>query len=374
MAGLIDIGGTPYSAQNGERPWSLDLAESGAFRFEVRSGDQWYQDPAYKERSEIRGETVYAEGQTLHVQYDLMIEPGARNSADWLVLGQFHADDDNTSPPFAVELVGDRLAIVARYRMPGEDGYTKLDLFVDDSDIQRDVYHWMEITAKFDNAGGGSLDVWCDGEQIVDYDGPLGYGNGVYWKQGIYRGESSETLAVGVKYLSVASDGGVTVVGSRGADIIDAETSPSGQPLITDHGDVVKGAGGSDLAMAEGGDDLLVMGRGRDRIYGGDGDDNLNGGLGADRLVGGAGDDTLKGAKGTDVFAFAPGFGDDTIRDFEVGRDKLEFDDAVFANFSDLVSSAWEQDGGVMIDAGDGSLFLAGLRLKELHADDVLFI
>lgn len=371
---MIEIGGSPYSAHNGERPWSLDLAEPDTFRFEVRSGDQWYQDPGYKERSEIRGETVYDDGQTLHVQYDMMIEPGAKNTADWLVLGQFHADDDKSSPPFAVELVGDRLAIVGRYRMPGDDDYTKLDLFVDGRDIERGVYHWVEITAKFDNAGGGSLEVWCDGEQIVDYDGPLGYGNGVYWKQGIYREESSETLAVDVRYLSVASDGGVTVVGSRGADVIDADTSPSGQPLITDHGDVVKGAGGSDLAMAEGGDDFLVMGRGKDRIYGGDGDDTLNAGQGADRLVGGAGNDTLKGAKGSDVFAFAPGFGHDTISDFEPGRDKLEFDDAVFASFSDLKSSAWEQDGGIMIDAGDASVFIAGMRLNQIHADDVLFV
>ena len=65
--------------------------------------------------------------------------------------------------------------------------------------------------------------------------------------------------------------------------------------------------------------------------------------------------------KGKDAFVFATGFGSDTIRDFDVGRDRLEFDDGVFAGFAEMMSAAWEEDGGVMIAAGEDSLFLAGV-------------
>ncbi len=35
----IDFDGSRYIAQNGERPWSLDVSDSDVLRFEVRAGD-----------------------------------------------------------------------------------------------------------------------------------------------------------------------------------------------------------------------------------------------------------------------------------------------------------------------------------------------
>jgi len=369
----IKIDGAPYTAHNGDRAWSFAQSDSG-FRFEVRSGDRWDQDSGHKERSEIRGETLYADGDTITVNYTVTVEAGPANTSDWTLLSQFHADDDYTSPPFALELIGERMAIVVRYRLPGDDAETKLELFVDSKDIVRGQAYDIEIAVNFDLDGGGFLDVWRDGQQIVDYDGPIGYGYGVYWKHGIYREESSETLAVVYKDFAIASDGGVTVVGSAAADTIDPYTSPDGQPLVTGHGDVIRGAGGSDLAQAGGGDDRMIMGGGNDRAYGGAGNDFLNGGKGNDRLFGDDGDDLLKGGKGKDTFAFAPGFGADTIRDFDIGRDKIQFDDGVFSGFAEMMSSAWEENGGVMIAAGEDTLFLDGVRLKQLDSADVLFV
>jgi hypothetical protein len=370
----IKINGAPYTAHNGQRPWSLDARDSDTLRFEVRSGDQWVQDSTDKERSEIRGETVYADGDTLNVKFAVMVDSGAPNTADWALIGQFHADDDHTSPPFALELIGERMAIIIRYRVPGEDAETKLELFVDRENIERGHYYDFEMNVNFDVDGKGFLEVWRDGEQIVDYDGPIGYGYGVYWKQGIYREQSTETLSVVYKDLSITSDGGVTVVGSRAADRIDPYTSPDGQPLITGHGDIIRGAGGSDFARAEGGDDLMIMGRGNDRAFGGSGDDVLNGAKGNDRLFGEGGDDLIKGGSGRDTFAFATGFGSDTIKDFDVARDRIAFDHAVFAGVAEMMSAAWDEDGGVMIAAGGDTLFLAGVGLKQLDSADVLFV
>ncbi len=219
-----------------------------------------------------------------------------------------------------------------------------------------------------------------DGKQIVDYDGPIGYRDDVYWKYGIYRDASGETFAVNYKNFSLQSgggshtpDGGVTIIGTKAADLINSETSPSGQPTVTEHGDVIRGAAGSDKAFASGGNDKLIMGRGHDLVDGGFGNDMLNGGKGKDRLVGGSGDDLLKGGTGKDTFAFAGGFGDDVIKGFRPGMDKIAFDDAVFANFAAVRSATAAHDGGLMIDAGDASLFLAGVRMNQIDAGDFLF-
>jgi len=89
------IGGLTYSTQNGNEAYSVALNDD-TFRFEVRPDDFWANGSSSSERSEIRGETVYAPGEVLHVSYSFMIEPGAANNAtgrggdgSWLVLGQF---------------------------------------------------------------------------------------------------------------------------------------------------------------------------------------------------------------------------------------------------------------------------------------------
>ncbi len=121
-----------------------------------------------------------------------MIEPGAANTAQWVVAGQFHANDDWSPPPFAVELLGEKMTIVIRYVSPGEDDPTRLVVYEDDSNFKRGHYYNIDITVKFGVNGKGFLDVTRDGTQIVDYDGPIGYGDGVYWKYGIDREDSGK--------------------------------------------------------------------------------------------------------------------------------------------------------------------------------------
>ena len=369
----ISVDGVDYLAQNGGQSWSIATPDSDTVRFEVRPGDRWYDDPDTRERSELSGDAIYAEGNTLTVSYSFMIEQGAANTADWTVVGQFHADDHWTPPPFAVELIDEQMAIVVRYMLPGDDSPDTLVVYRDDSNLERGRFYDIEISVKFDNAGDGFLKVARDGKEIVNYDGPIGYGYGVYWKHGIYRAESGEALAVNFKDFSLKSEGGVTIVGTGAVDRIDADTSPNGQPKVTDHGDFIHGVGGSDVAITGDGNDTLVMGRGNDVMDGGAGNDLLDGGKGNDRLIGGAGNDILKGGKGKDTFVFASGFGDDIIRDFRPGKDKIAFDHDVFANFTDVRSAAAEHDGGLAIDAGEASVFLAGIRMNQIDDRDFLF-
>ena len=378
--GRIHIDGVDYLIQNAGKPWSFATPDADTVRFEVRPGDRWQDDPNTRERSELSGgDAVYAAGSTLTVSYDFMIEPGAANTAQWVVAGQFHANDDWSPPPFAVELLGEKMTIVIRYVLPGEDDPTRLVVYEDDSNFKRGHYYNIDITVKFGVNGKGFLDVTRDGTQIVDYDGPIGYGDGVYWKYGIYREDSGEVLAANFKNFSLKSsgshtpEGGVKIIGTKAADLIDSDTSPNGQPTVTEYGDIIRGIGGSDQAFASGGNDKLIMGRGDDLIDGGLGNDLLKGGKGNDRLVGGSGDDLLKGGKGNDTFSFANGFGDDTIKGFRPGKDKIAFDDNVFANFADLRSAAAEHDGGLTIDAGDSSVFLSGIRMNQIDDSEFLF-
>ena len=373
----INVDGVDYLAQNGGQSWSIATPDADTVRFEVRPGDRWEDDPATRERSELSGEAIYSEGTTLSVSYSFMIEPGAANSAAWTVIGQFHADDHSTPPPFAVELIDEQMAIVVRYMLPGDDSPDTLVVYRDDTNLERGRYYDIDITVNFGLTGEGFLKVSRDGTEIVNYDGPIGYGYGVYWKHGIYRAESAEALVVNYKDFSLKSEGGgvggVTIVGTGAGDRIDADTSPVGQPKVTDLDDFIHGVGGSDVAEAGGGDDTLVMGRGNDVIDGGPGNDLLDGGKGNDRLIGGSGDDILKGGKGKDTFAFASGFGDDIIKGFRPGKDKIEFDGDVFANFADVRSALAEHQGGLTIDAGDSSVFLAGIGMNQIDAGDFLF-
>src|SRR5690606_30937786 len=62
----------------------------------------------------------------------------------------------------------------------------------------------------FDPFGGGSLDVWRDGVQLVDYNGPLAYNDkvGPYLKQGVYRETASEAFAVQIRNVQIAEGTG----------------------------------------------------------------------------------------------------------------------------------------------------------------------
>ena len=87
--------------------------------------------------------------------------------------------------------------------------------------------------------------------------------------------------------------------------------------------DALAGGEGRDTLLGSTGADLLEGGAGDDVLFGGADDDTLDGGDGNDRIGGGDGDDVLEGGLGADRFWFAPGFGVDTILDFEAGTDRI---------------------------------------------------
>lgn len=79
-------------------------------------------------------------------------------------------------------------------------------------------------------------------------------------------------------------------------------------------------------------DNHISGGGGKDTLSGGDGNDTLIGNGGNDTLIGGLGDDILNGGDGADLFLLNALTGVDTIQDFTVGTDRIQFDDKVFAD------------------------------------------
>lgn len=358
----IFVGGLPYHVQNADQPWSATNPDPHTLRFELRSGDVWDEDPSYKERSGVSGETFFAAGKTIEIDYDFMIEPGAPNTSEWMVIGQIHAADGFSSPPFAVELIGDNLAIHLRYKLPGSQ-YVDWFAFVDDEPIVRGEYYHLKAELDFEaRSPTGSAKVWLNDEQIVDYDGHLGFGAGFYWKMDVYRALAPETIAINFRNMDIDGDLGVEIYGTKKGDTINPDQSPPGQPGLTVRGDIIYGQGGADSIKGNIGRDILI---------GGPGKDVLRGGTGGDTLAGGPGKDKLKGGSGFDVFYFNADSGKDTVVDFRDHVDAIALPSSLVSDHTEVRDYVEKVKGGTLLDIpGGGSVFLKGIRPSQLTDED----
>lgn len=122
------------------------------------------------------------------------------------------------------------------------------------------------------------------------------------------------------------------------------------------------------------GTDTIDGGEGNDVIEGNQGNDFLYGGEGNDVLFGGVGDDELTGGEGEDTFAMRITHGGvNTITDFELGTDSLEFlvDRKHFVLSNDLARNETRVDKKLddKLDKLNDKFFDDGLILK--NPDDV---
>jgi len=304
-----------FYIQNTGKAWSYQASE-GVTRFEVRGGDHWSGDAgADKERAEIAETTTFQIGQAYHIDFNVMVEAGAKNTAAWLTLAQiqstFDAGEAGHSPPFAIEMVGERMRIVTRSSsaaISSNADTTYVNQWTDSTDIVRGHEYHFSIDVKFDAFGKGYLQVSRDDVPLVNYSGALGFNDivGGYWKEGIYRQGASETIAADYSGLSITSASGPT------ANALTANVSNNIVTTVLDGGIGKLLAGG--LAA-----DSLSGGAGGDILRGGGGRDILDGGAGLDTAD--YGDKTL-GVKieltpGGDTVAYVGGVAEDTLRNIE---------------------------------------------------------
>lgn len=148
----------------------------------------------------------------------------------------------------------------------------------------------------------------------------------------------------------------------------------------------VDGHGGSDTATLtfsvfdpsfnyKAGSNTILWGdNGKNVLDGSAGHDILYGGNGADVLIGGNGN-ILAGGKGADQFVFRPDFGFNTILDFDVKNDYLQFDDSIFQSVKSILDHTTNTALGALISDGHGdSVLLLGVNKSQLmaHSNDLL--
>jgi Ca2+-binding RTX toxin-like protein len=184
-------------------------------------------------------------------------------------------------------------------------------------------------------------------------------GSGVDWLYGSFGND----ILHGASFAQDSTDtdalfgqeGNDTLYGGAGGDSLDGGTE----------NDTLWGGDGDDWLFGQAGDDALNGEDGSDVLFGGDGADVLSGGLvgdsldggaGNDILIGGAGVDILFGGTGADEFRFGgPGEGEDLIRDFVSGEDRVTLEASGFGligtgTAADL--ALWQTGEGLAADFG----------------------
>ncbi len=133
--------------------------------------------------------------------------------------------------------------------------------------------------------------------------------------------------------------------------------------------DKLRGGGGGDTLEGGTGKDKLVGDGGKDALFGGAGEDKLRGGGAKDTLDGGEGKDILHRGGGRDLFVFADAKGQDLVRDFRNGQDKLMFEGA--SSLADLKFVS--QGSHTIVSFGTIDALLRGTSIEEFDQSDFIF-
>ena len=239
----FNIGGDSYGVQDASTSYALTNPDSQTLRFEVQQGDNAWYDSSSVDRSEVSAADNIPGSTPIALNYQFMVEPNGPNGSfvntatGWFIVGQMHNDDNasgvGTSPPFAIQLDGNHLQVVARYVAPGLDpsngagNVQMLTLWTDPNPIQAGVYNNIQIQADVSNTGGGYLKVSINGTQVVNYNGPLGYGVDTNWEYGIYRSSAPETVAVDYRNMTLVTGAAATASSSSPPTLPTTPTDPT---------------------------------------------------------------------------------------------------------------------------------------------------
>ncbi|WP_162561796.1 calcium-binding protein [Limimaricola hongkongensis] len=200
-------------------------------------------------------------------------------------------------------------------------------------------------TRKGDELHGSEIDNYIqgyDGRDTIHAGGGDDRVVGGRGKDVLHGGEGEDTLVhVGRHGVVVNMEKGI----SRTKGIADRDRF--------DGFENVEGTRGKDTLIGSVEDNSLLGGRGNDTIKGQGGSDVIDGGRGNDKLIGGL---------GSDEFVFGRKFGKDTIKDFNVYEDFIEFS---YHKESELDVS--RNKGDVLIDFGGRD----AVRILDASIDEV---
>ncbi len=227
----------------------------------------------------------------------------------------------------------------------------------------------------WDDLDGGSGDDFLDGgsgsDDLVGGDGDDELIGGSGWDD-LDGGSGDDFLDGGSGSDDLfGGDGNDDLIGGGGWDDLDGGTG----------NDLLDGGDGLDDLEGGEGNDTLLGGDGRDDLSGGAGEDTLDGGEDRDTLNGGIGDDILTGGEDRDTFIFAPGDGNDTITDFDVGSsqwfrqfftgDRIDVRTYDFDSDDDVLALATQDGADTVIQLSESdSIRLVGVDVDDLDTFD----
>lgn len=192
----IGSGNFTVQAPAGEGP--VQLVDATTISFTVEPGDRWAGDERkgkLRERAEVTSKEKIAFGETTQASVDLRIEAQrGEGKGRWMTISQLHGPNRGTlgedsplaSPVLAVQLRDDNLVIVARSGREGDERAQASRI----ATLPADFGNWHRYDMRVRMGEQGSVDIFRDGEQVVAWQGPVGYDAGDrqhYWKFGVYR-------------------------------------------------------------------------------------------------------------------------------------------------------------------------------------------
>ncbi|WP_158963733.1 calcium-binding protein [Chachezhania sediminis] len=231
---------------------------------------------------------------------------------------------------------------------------------------------------------------------------------GAQWVESVLTGDGKDHVTLGsagVTRVGTGGDRDVVVTGTGGAGYITLDAGNDllkVAPTVGGRGVRAQGSDGTDtinftLIRSTGVDISLervgtwqLLGQGDDHVgavsigqfentvgtrrsdtlTGDDGDNTLTGKGGRDVLTGKGGDDLLIGNGGRDVFVFGPHGGNDAIRGFKDGKDRIK----IVGTGESFASLTIEKDAGdLLIDYDGGTITLLGDAATTLTASDFIF-
>jgi hypothetical protein len=136
---------------------------------------------------------------------------------------------------------------------------------------------------------------------------------------------------------------------------------------------ITVGNGNGDVVTDfDGSGNTITVGNGYDTVFGG-ANDAIIVGNGQDQLFAGPGDVWTVG-RGLNVFTFNPGFGNNTIVDFNTSHDVLQFNDGLMLNYAAAMADTKQVGANTVIayDAND-TVTLTGVTASHLSASDFRF-
>ena len=239
----------------------------------------------------------------------------------------------------------------------------------------------LDIAALQNMYGANTTHAGGDDVYELHDSNTTGSGAGYYatWDTGgtdefRYTGSRDATIDLRAATLQYENGGGGFM--SHVSGVIAGRTIANGVIIENATGDAgndkLTGNEAANVLTGNGGNDSLIGGAGNDTLDGGAGTDTLNGDAGDDRLIGGTGNDDLTGGANADTFAFAFGDGFDTIADFEIGTDLIDFLGLGIA-FADLTITDNSGNAQVTYDfTTSGQITLTGIDAALLTSDSFL--